>query len=51
MSFLNIMLLVIVVWICLFSIVDRICSCAQKCTYLKYWAGYGKGDENEQEKQ
>lgn len=53
MSLFNIGLLIVVIWILLYSLVDRICSCAQKCTYLKYWAGCGNadGDENEQEKQ
>lgn len=44
MSNIDILVLLVVVWICLFSIVDRICSCVTKCAFFKYCSGYGKGD-------
>ena len=44
MSLFNIGLLIVVIWILLYSLVDRICSCAQICTHLKYCVSCGKSD-------
>ena len=49
-EFIPIALLIFLVTICLYTLVDRVCNCAEKCAFIKGSADIRKktGDESEE---
>ena len=46
MDFLKIAILVVLVFICIFTLVDRICKCCEQCALSKAYGEFIKGKSN-----
>lgn len=50
MSFFQLIILIVITYICVYSILDRICTCREKCSLAKSYEAYVASCEKKETK-